>query len=122
MNLNTQLMSGQGFDRTSHLDHGFLILHPSKDLYNYYISLFQILDKYDSGQPEQNLLDYAHRADGPMPWQILGFGWNLKDASRSDYEKGLKSINHKWWRPIADNFVGERIAMSMDEMTAFLNH
>jgi hypothetical protein len=121
MDLNTQLMSGQGFDRKSHLDNGFLILHPSKVLYNYYINLLHILDKHDSSHPEQNLLDYAHRADGPMPWQILGFGWNLKDASRSDYGKGLKSINHKWWRPIEDNFVGERIAMSMDEMTAFLN-
>ncbi|KAJ5428194.1 hypothetical protein N7445_009648 [Penicillium cf. griseofulvum] len=122
MNLNTQLVSGQELYQRSHMDNGFFILHPSRDLYDYYVSLRQILDKDDSVRSEQNFLDYAHRADGPMPRQHLGFGWKLKDASRSDYENGLKSINHKWWRPIADDFIGDRIAMSMDEMTAFLNH
>jgi alpha-N-acetylglucosamine transferase len=110
------------FYQKSHMNHGFFILHPSKDLYKYYVSLLHILDKRDSDCPEQNLLNYGHRADGPMPWQNLGFGWNLKDASQSDYEKGLKSINHEWWRPISDDFIGDRMAMSMDEMTAYLNH
>ncbi|KAJ5816523.1 hypothetical protein N7447_008756 [Penicillium robsamsonii] len=122
MKLNTQLVSGQEFYQKSHMDNGFFILHPSHDLYNYYVNLHHILDTDGSVRHEQNLLTYAHRADGPMPWQPLGSGWNLKDASQSDYEKGLKSINHKWWRPFPDDFIGDRIAMSMDEMIAYLNH
>ncbi|KAF3023253.1 hypothetical protein E8E15_004720 [Penicillium rubens] len=121
-NSNAQLVLGQESYQKDHMNDGFFILHPSKDLYNYYVSLHHIRDKDESVHPEQDVLDYAHRADGPMPWQNLGPGWNLKDASRSDYERGLKSINHKWWRPIADDFVGGRIAMAMDEMTAYLNH
>ncbi|KAJ5372463.1 hypothetical protein N7517_004469 [Penicillium concentricum] len=122
MNLNTQLVSGQESYQKSRMDNGFFILHPSKDLYSYYVSLHHILDKDDFVRHEQNLFNYAHRVDGPMPWQNLGPEWNLKDASQFDYEKGLRSINHKWWRPIADDFVGDHIAMSMDEMTAYLNH
>ncbi|KAJ5970797.1 uncharacterized protein N7479_000715 [Penicillium vulpinum] len=114
-NLNMQIVSGQEIHQNTHIDNEFFILHPSRDLYNYYVGLH-----YD--HPEQNLLNYAHRADGPMPWQNLESGWNMKDASRSDYEKGLKSIKHKWWRPIADDFIGDHIAISMDEMTAYLNH
>jgi alpha-N-acetylglucosamine transferase len=122
MNLNAQLVSGQELYQQSHMNNGLFILHPSRDLYDYYVGMRQILDQDDSVRSEQNVLDYAHREDGPMPRQNLGFGWNLKDASQYDYETGLKSISHKWWRPIADDFVGDRIAMSMDEMTAFLNH
>ncbi|CRL20449.1 Glycosyl transferase, family 8 [Penicillium camemberti] len=122
MSLNTQLVSDQEFYEEGEMDSRFFILHPSNDLYKYYASLRHIPDQDDSVRPKQNLLDCAHRADGPMPWQSLGPEWNLKYASQSDYERGLKSINHKWWRPIADDFLGDRIAMAMDEMTAYLNH
>ncbi|KAJ5592613.1 hypothetical protein N7537_009517 [Penicillium hordei] len=122
MKLNTQLVSDREFYEKGDMDTGFFILCPSNDLYKYYVGLRLILDQDDSVRPKQNILDYAHRADGPMPWQSLGPEWNLKDASQSDCEAGLKSINHKWWRPIADDFVGDRIAMAMDEMTAYLNH
>ncbi|KAJ5154434.1 uncharacterized protein N7500_009873 [Penicillium coprophilum] len=122
MDLNMQLVSGHKFSQKSRMDDGFFILHPSRELYNYYVGLRYIMDKDDSVHHEEDFINYAHRADGPMPWQNLGAGWNQKDASQSDYEKGLKSINHKWWRPIADDFIGDRIAMSMDEMTAYLNH
>ncbi|KGO74625.1 Glycosyl transferase, family 8 [Penicillium italicum] len=122
MDLNMQLASDQELYHEEHMDNELFIIHPSGDIYEYYVSLHHRLHKDDSVSPEQNLLNYAHRADGPMPWQSLGSGWNLKDASQSDYERGLKSINHKWWRPTSDDFIGNSIAMSMDEMTAYLNH
>ena len=122
MTLNSELLSGEVFDQKSPMNDGFFILHPSKALYKYYVSLLHTLDTYDSDHPEQHILNYAHRADGLMPWQNLGLGWNLKEATYSDYEKGLKSIRHEWWRPTLDNFTGDLIAMSMDEMNAYFNH
>jgi hypothetical protein len=121
LNLKSQHSSGQELDENIHFNDGFFILHPSRDLYRWYISQLDMAKDHLAG-PKQTFLDYLHRPNGPMPWQSLGYGWNLKDASRLDYENGLKSINHQWWRPIADDFVGDRIAMSMDEMTAYLNH
>ncbi|KAJ5890046.1 hypothetical protein N7504_010856 [Penicillium tannophilum] len=117
MSLDTQLVLGK-----NKMDDGFFILSPSENLYNYYISLLRLLDEHDFGRSEQILLNQAHRADGPMPWQDLGFGWSSKHASQSDYETGLKSVNHEWWRPIADEFIRDRIAMAIDERLAYLNH
>jgi hypothetical protein len=56
-----------------------------------------------------------------MPWQDLGPGWNFKGGSRSDYLGGLKSIHHKWWRPIGDEYMAERIADAMERMESYFN-
>jgi alpha-N-acetylglucosamine transferase len=72
MNLNTQLMPGQEFSQKSHMNHGFFILHPSKDLYKYYVSLLHVLDIDDSDCPEQNLLNYAHRTVAPCLGKTSG--------------------------------------------------
>jgi alpha-N-acetylglucosamine transferase len=122
MNLNTQPLSSQQSYQKGHAINGFFILHPSKELYNYYVSLLHTPDEHDSGRPGKKFLNYAHRANGPMPWQSLEPRWNLNDASQSDYERALKSIHHKLWDPTTDEFVGDRSSMSMDEMKAYLNH
>lgn len=80
----------------------------------------RMICELSSVYPEQNLLNCAHRTDGRMPWQDLGAGWNLKGAVKSDYEKGLKSIHQKWWRPLPDKFVGDRIASALEEMGSYL--
>jgi alpha-N-acetylglucosamine transferase len=107
------------YERNHYMNAGFFVLHPSNDVYDYYSALLDTPDAFDSAYPEQNLLNCAHRTDGPMPWQDLGSWWNLKGASQSDYEKGLKSIHHKWWRPIPDKFVGDRIADALEEMESY---
>ncbi|CAG8395657.1 unnamed protein product [Penicillium salamii] len=121
-NMDTQILLSQDSSQKSHMNADFLVLHPSQGHYNYYRGLFHILEKDDSSHPEEALFNYAHRADGPMPWQTLAPVWNLKEATQSDYEQGLKSVTHHWWQPIKDNFVGDLIATSQDEMTAYLNH
>lgn len=124
MDPNSQVLSNQDqiWPQKKHMNTGFFILHPSKDLFEYYMSLVPMLDTDDSSHFEDDILDYAHREDGPMPRQVLGSEWNLNDASQSDYEKGLKSITRQWWRPAENSFVESLIAMSLDEMTAYLNH
>jgi hypothetical protein len=44
---------------------------PSKEMFNYYTSFLNIKDSFDPRYPEQNLLNYAHRWGGPMPWKEL---------------------------------------------------
>ncbi|CAG8945366.1 unnamed protein product [Penicillium salamii] len=121
-NLDTQVLLSHDSSQKSHMNTNFFVLHPSQGQYNYYRGLSHILEKDDSSHPEEALFNYAHRADGPMPWQTLAPVWNLKDPSQSDYEQGLKSITRHWWQPIKDKFVGDLIATSQDEMTAYLNH
>ncbi|KAJ5586989.1 nucleotide-diphospho-sugar transferase [Penicillium hispanicum] len=106
------------YEKNNYMNAGFFVLHPSTQLFDYYVSLLDTPDKFDSAYPEQNLLNCAHRTDGPMPWKDIGAGWNLKGANQAEYESGLKSIHHKWWRPIPDTFVSERIAEAVEEMEA----
>ena len=104
------------YQKNNYMNAGFFVLHPSKDLFDYYSALLDTPDAFDSAYPEQNLLNCAHKTNGRMPWQDLGSWWNLKGADKSEYERGLKSIHHKWWRPISDEFVGDRIADALEEM------
>jgi hypothetical protein len=57
------------------------------------------MHRFDANLPEQNLLNYAHRRDGNMPWQTLWYGWNVHFASSEDLEGGVASVHEKWWRP-----------------------
>jgi alpha-N-acetylglucosamine transferase len=107
------------YEKNNYMNAGFFVLCPSKTLFDYYVSILDTPDQFDSAYPEQNLLNCAHRMDGPMPWQNLGPGWNFKGGSRSDYEGGLKSIHHKWWRPIGDEYMAARIANAMEEMEIY---
>lgn len=107
------------YQKNNYMNAGFFVLHPSKDLFDYYSALLDKPDAFDSAYPEQNLLNCAHRTDGQMPWQDLGSWWNLKGADKSEYERGLKSIHHKWWRPIPDKFVGDSIADALEEMESY---
>ncbi|KAJ5368917.1 nucleotide-diphospho-sugar transferase [Penicillium cataractarum] len=121
MELNMPPVKGQEFyEKNNYMNAGFFVLSPSKPLFDYYVSILDTPDQFDSAYPEQNLLNCAHRTDGSMPWQDLGPGWNLKGGSRFDYEAGLMSIHHKWWRPIGDEFMAERIAEAMEEMRIHL--
>ena len=112
--------SNEFYELNNYMNAGFFVLHPSKALFDYYSVLLHTPDRFDSAYPEQNLLNCAHRTDGRMPWQDLGPWWNLKGADKSDYEKGLKSIHQKWWHPLPDKFVADRIASALEEMESYL--
>jgi alpha-N-acetylglucosamine transferase len=76
---------------------GFFMLAPSTALFNYYVSLLNIPGKFDSTYPEQNLLNYAHRENGNMPWGRLGYWWNINLPNMEDVEGGVKSVHSKLW-------------------------
>ncbi|KAF2646744.1 nucleotide-diphospho-sugar transferase, partial [Massarina eburnea CBS 473.64] len=78
---------------------GFFLFSPSAILHTYYTSLASNSSskKFRTDCPEQNLLNYAHRKDGPMPWTTLDSKWNIVLANKNDVEKGVVSVHMKWW-------------------------
>ncbi|KAJ5107269.1 hypothetical protein N7456_003944 [Penicillium angulare] len=110
------------YDGENYMDKGFFVLRPSKALFEYYMEILSGWGEFESEYPEQDLLNYAHRLDGPMPWQQLGPGWNAQSATKVEYENGLRSIRHKWWLQMGDDFVGKKVGMAMGQMKAYLNH
>ena len=76
---------------------GFFLLAPSLALYSYYVSLLGLQGRFDSTYPEQNLLNYAHRLHGNMPWTRLGHQWNTNLPNMNDVQKGIASVHSKLW-------------------------
>jgi alpha-N-acetylglucosamine transferase len=81
----------------SYFNAGFFLLSPSLELFEYYISLFKLHGRFDTTYPEQNLLNYAHRQDGNMPWGRLFYGWNINLPHPNDIRKGVASVHAKLW-------------------------
>lgn len=81
----------------TYLNCGFFVFTPSLVLFNYYMSLLKLPGRFDPGFPEQNLLNYAHRQDGNMPWKPLWYGWNVNWPTERDWRGGARSFHAKYW-------------------------
>lgn len=82
---------------SDYLNCGFFIFTPSKLAYNYYLSILNIPGRFDPGFAEQNLLNYAHRRAGNMPWRPLWYGWNVNWPTEKDWKAGARSFHAKYW-------------------------
>lgn len=80
-----------------YLNCGFFVFAPSKVLFAYYLSLLRLPGRFDPGFPEQNLLNYAHRRDGNMPWKPVWYGWNVNWPTERDWKGGAASFHAKYW-------------------------
>ncbi|KAL9101452.1 MAG: hypothetical protein Q9163_003283 [Psora crenata] len=76
---------------------GFFLAMPSQGIFEYYLSVLQIEGLFDTGMMEQNLLNYAHRRDGPMPWTEVYYTWTTTYPTIKDYDMGAHTLHHKWW-------------------------
>lgn len=81
----------------NYLNAGFFIYSPSHEIMKYYMSVLAIPDRFDPVMPEQNLLNYAHRREGNMPWQKLNYTWNMNFVTPQDMEAGVASLHVKTW-------------------------
>ena len=70
------------------------------ELLAYYISLTDTPGRFEPELPEQNLLNYAHRPNGNMPWVHLDTKWNMHYPSVQDLEGGVATLHEKWWEPV----------------------
>ena len=102
----------------NYLNAGFFVFTPSLELFQYYMSLLQIPDLFNPSMPEQNLLNYAHRKDGNMPWQRLHYGWNINWPTVKDLNNGVASMHDKYWNPL-DRELGNRWLKLRWEMAGY---
>ncbi|KAJ9626283.1 Mitochondrial distribution and morphology protein 31, mitochondrial precursor [Taxawa tesnikishii (nom. ined.)] len=49
------------------------------------------------GMMEQDLLNYAHRREGNMPWKPIWYGWNVNWPTEKDWKAGAASFHAKYW-------------------------
>lgn len=91
---------GDDFPNFGYLNAGFFVMEPSLALLDYYVSLTDVPGRFEPLLPEQNLLNYAHRPEGNMPWQHLDTSWNMHYPTVQDLEGGVASLHEKWWAPV----------------------
>ncbi|KAL1801567.1 hypothetical protein ACET3X_001909 [Alternaria dauci] len=89
---------GTGLKKPGKMNAGFFILAPSLDVFEYYKTLLDTPNSFDPKYPEQNLMNHAHRWDGPMPWRELAYTWNIRCPNDNDIANGLVSVHEKWWK------------------------
>ncbi|KAL6248350.1 hypothetical protein RBB50_004605 [Rhinocladiella similis] len=85
-------------DEHDNVNGGFWVMRPDPVLYRYYLSVMNVPGRFDDSTMEQGLLNYAHRADGPMPYRHFKTGkWNMNWPSYGDVERGAASVHDKFW-------------------------
>ncbi|KAK5168496.1 nucleotide-diphospho-sugar transferase [Cryomyces antarcticus] len=101
---------GKDISNPDYFNAGFFLFAPSHDMFQYYLSLLALPGRFDSIYPEQNLLNYAHRrhgflpwtterVNGSMPWTTLSSSWNIQRPTANDFKGGVASLHDKWWNP-----------------------
>ena len=74
----------------------FMLLQPSSELFNYYKWLLSRPEPlFEAAFPDQDLLIYAHRPDGPLPWRRIPVAWSANDGNFIDRSR---SVHVKAWK------------------------
>ncbi|KAJ5963105.1 hypothetical protein N7481_013410 [Penicillium waksmanii] len=81
----------------NYLNAGFFVYSPSKEIMQYYMSVLGLGGRFEPNMPEQNLLNYAHRMEGNMPWQKLHYSWNVNFVNPEDLKEKPASLHVKSW-------------------------
>jgi alpha-N-acetylglucosamine transferase len=85
---------------------GFMLFKPSQAVFEYLVAFTKIENTkkedgswllFDPAFSEQELLNYVHRRDGPMPWSQLDPLWMLHLGVAADMDKKPKGLHQKWW-------------------------
>ncbi|OQE27445.1 hypothetical protein PENSTE_c004G08972 [Penicillium steckii] len=76
---------------------GLLMYSPSTEIFQHYLKLLEQPDLYYTGGPDQDLINYAHRWGGPMPWRRLHYSWYLNWPNDNDLKGNMAILHTKWW-------------------------
>lgn len=77
---------------------GFMLLRPSIPLFEYYVSILNMPNSFESNLMEQALLNHAHKPDGRMPWKSFESGkWNVNWPRLQDIKGGAATLHDKFW-------------------------
>ncbi|KAH8598345.1 nucleotide-diphospho-sugar transferase [Bisporella sp. PMI_857] len=83
--------------RGDRLNAGFVVLHPSIEMYNLYIKVASIEGKFPGGSPEQDLWNYVHDRKRNMPWTQINPDWTANTPIYNDFANGIASFHEKYW-------------------------
>ncbi|KAF1343715.1 nucleotide-diphospho-sugar transferase [Delphinella strobiligena] len=75
-----------GFKEVGYFNAGFFVFGPGQEMFEYYSALLNRDDSFDPRYIEQNLLNYAHRLEGRLPWQEPDSRWNVRFPGMADWE------------------------------------
>lgn len=100
------------------LNAGCLVFGPSKALFQHYLQVASIPNRFVAKYPEQSLWSYVHRRDGNMPWKQLHYGWNTNWASFND-SKRAASLHTKFWENEHDPKLKELLMRSRWKMEGY---
>ncbi|OCK82304.1 glycosyltransferase family 8 protein [Lepidopterella palustris CBS 459.81] len=77
----------------------FMLLAPSEEMFRYYQSVLNSPEApSNAAYPDQDLLIYAHRRDGSMPWRRIPVEWSANDGKLvSELVGGVRSLHVKAW-------------------------
>ncbi|KAJ5815160.1 hypothetical protein N7474_006937 [Penicillium riverlandense] len=89
-------------EKRDYFNAGVIVLSPSTELFNLYLAVLGRTELFDGFWPEQNLLNYVHSRDGPMPWGSLDLLWHLSSPTAADFEAGMAILHCKFWNPASD--------------------
>ena len=104
---------------------GFFVFSPSKMIFEHYMSIMNSKNRFDPLYPDQNLLNYAHRWDGPMPWTKFNYTWTTTYPTIKEYNLGAASLHEKYWleqyraKEYGQNILGEMWLKTKADMTDF---
>jgi len=89
----------------------FMLLRPSDAIFAYYEwVLNQPEARFKAYYPDQDLLIYAHRPEGAMPWRRVPVNWSMNDGEAPDElkmaENSVKSLHVKGWKGADGGNVG----------------
>ncbi|KAG9664132.1 nucleotide-diphospho-sugar transferase, partial [Aureobasidium melanogenum] len=76
---------------------GFFIFKPDVKLFSHFQKILTLKGRFDPKYMEQNLLNYAFRREGQMPWIEMEGSWHIRFPSVHDKESGVASMHDKWW-------------------------
>lgn len=91
---------------------GVFLYAPSVEALRFYISLLDHSGLYDTGSTGHDLLNYAHRLDGPMPWGRLQGSWYISRPEERDMKGKAPLLQAKLWEQDKKSSHGSRAIYS----------
>ena len=104
---------------------GFMVFKPSQEIFEYYSSIMERDNSFAPDYPDQNLLNYAHRWDGPMPWTNVYYKWTSTFPTIKEYAMGAAALHEKYWldgmrsEEEGQNILGDMWLKVKSDMEAF---
>ncbi|KAL6705038.1 hypothetical protein ACN47E_007441 [Coniothyrium glycines] len=76
---------------------GFLMIAPDRNMYNHLLDVMRIPNRFGTQFPDQDILNYVFRREGPMPWREIDWKWSSNFVNERDVEMGVHALHVKAW-------------------------